>query len=447
MWRRWAHYDPTRPVRPVAGGHLVPRRLQPPPARPPRGPAGLRRPRGSAARSRAEHRQRQRPHAGAPGAGVAAREAPDADRLARRRRHQRARDRRDPGRSHSHRAHPPAGGPQGVRQGAEAAAGRVRHARAPGAAAAAGCGRSSAGGAAGREAHATTGHRSGGRSQARPGSLPRGGAAARLRPGRRGRRGLRASPWPRLGPSGAWKGWLPVAGASLAGAGLLAVLALGRPRASAASAAAVAVTASDRATAQPGTSAQRPLAERPRQPVFTSLPMTWPRLSPAGTPGGESGSLSARPGGLLAVRRRLRQPHRPRPQRQRQRLPAAPAGPERRLDRRPHGWRRQPAGHGLAGVPQGRGAVPPVARDHHRPLGPPRGHRRPRAGAGQPPVRHRRPGHLPLRLQGRPAVDAQPHQGRSRPMPTPPAHVASGSTPPSPSTPPAPPASSSTAKR
>ena len=99
-------------------------------------------------------------------------------------------------------------------------------------------------------------------------------------------------PWPRLGPSGAWKGWLPVAGASLAGAGLLAVLALGRPLPQAASAAAVAVTASDRATAQHGTSAQRPSPSGLGSPVFTSLPMTWPRLSPAGTPGGESGSLS-----------------------------------------------------------------------------------------------------------------------------------------------------------
>ncbi len=58
----------------------------------------------------------------------------------------------------------------------------------PGAAAAAGCGRGSAGGPAGREAH-HPGHRSGGSSQAGPGSLPLGGAVARLRPGRRGRRG------------------------------------------------------------------------------------------------------------------------------------------------------------------------------------------------------------------------------------------------------------------
>ena len=93
---------------------------------------------------------------------------------------------------------------------------------------------------------------------------------------------------PRLGPAGAWKGWLPVAGASLAGAGLLAVLALGSP-----------VTPAVGAVSQPVTpvapAEPRPLPAARRlsgTPVFTSLPAAG-LPPPADTmPGGATASLS-----------------------------------------------------------------------------------------------------------------------------------------------------------
>ena len=95
------------------------------------------------------------------------------------------------------------------------------------------------------------------------------------------------------GPTGAWKGWLPVAGASLAGAGLLAVLALGSPVTPAAGVAAAGEGTSAHAGARHQPSAAHPADSRlVTSPVFTSLPITWPRLSPAGVADGETTSLS-----------------------------------------------------------------------------------------------------------------------------------------------------------
>jgi RNA polymerase sigma-70 factor (ECF subfamily) len=104
--------------------------------------------------------------------------------------------------------------------------------------------------------------------------------------------GLEASgvhPELRIGPAGAWKGWLPVAGASLAGAGLLAFLALGNPVTPAAGAVAQPV--------KPPGHVQTRLLPAPARltgtPVFTALPAAGlPPPPPDTMPGGETASLS-----------------------------------------------------------------------------------------------------------------------------------------------------------